>query len=136
MSKYDALREHLNRLTLQQVPMTFSEIERIIGTRLPPAADAHRAWWSNNPSNNVMTKAWLAAGYRTEEVDMTARRLVFARVPQNPPAAAPPFARAPLPADGDPLAGLHGGLRGTVHLVGAVDLTAPAWSDDADGRRT
>ncbi len=29
--------------------MTFSEIEKVTGVKLPPKAQHHRAWWSNNP---------------------------------------------------------------------------------------
>jgi len=47
---------------------------------LPPKAQHHRAWWSNNASNNVMTKVWLEAGYESARVDMSARKLVFRRV--------------------------------------------------------
>ena len=35
---------------------------------LPPTAQAQRAWWSNNASNNVMTRVWLEAGFRTERL--------------------------------------------------------------------
>jgi len=30
-----------------RVTLSFSEIERIIGADLPPAAFRHRAWWAN-----------------------------------------------------------------------------------------
>src|SRR5262249_33242652 len=80
MSKYLPLTEHLRKQAFSEVPMTFAEIERVIGGKLPPKAQHHRGWWSNNPSNNVMTKAWLDAGFRSEQVDMTGRRLVFRRV--------------------------------------------------------
>jgi hypothetical protein len=79
MSKYDGLGNYLLRQNTELVPMRFSEIEHVTGTKLPPKAQHHRAWWSNNPSNNVLTKVWLAAGFRTEQVDMVARRLVFRR---------------------------------------------------------
>ena len=60
--------------------MTFREIEKITGAKLPPKAQHHRAWWSNNPDNNVMTKVWLAAGFESAQVDMEGRKLVFRRV--------------------------------------------------------
>lgn len=63
--------------------MSFADIERVTGARLPPRAPNHPAWWSNNPSNNVMTKIWLDAGFRTERVDVSGRKLVFKRV--DPP---------------------------------------------------
>ncbi len=120
--------------------MTFAEIERITGVKLPPKAQHHRAWWSNNPSNNVMTKVWLDAGFQSEQVDMSARRLVFRRVgkagdaePLSPPAAA---ASAGSTVWRHPLCGL---LKEVTHVPPGVDLTEPAdpeWADllDADDR--
>ena len=70
MSKYDPLADHLRGSGQESVPMTFADIEQVIGAKLPQSAFTHRAWWSNNPTNNVMTRAWLEAGYTTAEVDM------------------------------------------------------------------
>ena len=63
------------------MPLTFRDIEKITGVKLPPKAQHHRAWWSNNPDNNVMTKVWLEAGFESAQVDIEARKLVFRRVP-------------------------------------------------------
>ena len=60
--------------------MTFEEIEAVLGFKLPPRASTHRAWFSNNPTNNPMTVAWLAAGYKSANVDMENRKLVFRKV--------------------------------------------------------
>ena len=86
-SKYAPLESHLRDSGRGQVPMTFREIEHVIGARLPPAAFRHRALWSNNPDNWVMTKAWLAAGYKTMNVDMELGKLVFLKVAPGVPAA-------------------------------------------------
>ena len=76
--KYDALGQFLKAHAAQgEVRLTFGEIEKIIGSKLPASAYDHRPWWSNNPSNNVMTEVWLAAGFATEQVDMEAQKLVF-----------------------------------------------------------
>ena len=92
--------------------------------KLPQSAFNHRAWWSNNPTNSVMTKAWLAAGFRSEEVDMTARKLVFSRkLPDH--GTTGPNRVAPA-STGSPLAGLFGGLKGTVHVEPGTDLTLPS----------
>ena len=80
MSKYAALGEYLKRQRGDLVPMTFAEIERVTGVKLPASANKHRPWWSNNPDNSVMTKVWLDAGYESEQVDMAKRKLVFQRV--------------------------------------------------------
>jgi hypothetical protein len=126
-SKYRPLTMHLRAQRGARVRMTFAEIERVIGTKLPPSASRHRPWWSNNPLNNVMTKAWLDAGFESEEVDLKGRKLVFRRAgppkpPQTPPSDAPLGKLA-----------LFGWLRGTVVAVG--DLTEPAdaeWSERID----
>lgn len=55
---------------------------------------------------------------------MTARRLVFARsVPQLSTGDASRVAPA---STGSPLAGLFGGLKGTVHIEPGTDLTLPS----------
>ena len=115
-SKYRPLTAHLAEQRSQSVPMSFAEIERVLGAKLPPSAASHRAWWSNNPNNNVMTRAWLDAGFQSERVDIEARRLVFKRVTREAPIAEP----------SDKLA-LFGCLRGTVTSTG--DLTEPADPD-------
>ena len=63
MGKYAPLGEFLRAQRASLVRMTFDEIEEVTGAKLPPKAQLHRAWWSNNPSNNVMTKVWLAGRF-------------------------------------------------------------------------
>ena len=125
-SKYHPLTQHLRAQRAGRVPMSFAEIERVLGTKLPPSAISHRAWWSNNPTNNVMTKAWLEAGFRSEQVDIEGRKLVFKRVATTPrpssfaESPSPDFVTAHRPS-------LFGWLRGTVVSTG--DLTEPADPD-------
>lgn len=80
MNKYDSLSSYLSRTDEHIIDMKFSEIESIINDNLPSSARKHRAWWSNNPSNSVITHAWLNAGFQTEKVDMSEQRLRFRRV--------------------------------------------------------
>jgi hypothetical protein len=123
MSKYDRLGEFLRTQRAREIPMTFTEIEKVIGAKLPPNSPQYPAWWSNNPSNNVMTKVWLKAGFRTERVDVKSRKVVFRRVEQKTPE--PPPQRADK-------AGRHpifGALKGLVHVPPDVDLTEPADPD-------
>lgn len=84
MSKYAPLTSYLNAHPQRELRCSFRDIEAALGFRLPPVARAHRAWWSNNASNNVMTKAWLSAGFRAEQVDMTGETLVFRRIDDAP----------------------------------------------------
>ncbi|WP_292532808.1 hypothetical protein [Methylocystis sp.] len=98
MSKYEPLTAHLRKQPYREVPYRFGDLEKILGFELPFSARQHRAWWSNNGSNNVMTKAWLSAGFRTRDVDMANERLTFERVGAPDPES-PPAAPAPQPPD-------------------------------------
>ena len=77
MSKYALLEAHLRKFGGRDVPMTFAEIEEVIGNRLPSSAFKHRPWWSNNRPTASSLHAWLRAGYVSAEVDMAGFRLVF-----------------------------------------------------------
>jgi hypothetical protein len=112
MGKYDPLKSFLATRQTQEVPMSFHDIEELIHAPLPPVAYKHRAWWSNNPSNSVMTRAWLDAGYKTERVDMGAQKLVFRRAAE----AAEPT---------NLLERLWARLGGTVFIPPGVDITEP-----------
>lgn len=120
MGKYDPLTRYLADRQTSEVSMTFKEIERVLGASLP-ASKQYPAWWSNNPSNNVMTKAWLEAGYQTERVDIGSERLVFRRVMASPGAAT---ARTP-PAGPNILERIRSRLAGTVTIPHGVDVTEP-----------
>lgn len=88
MSKYDKLGAYLKSRGTAFVPMTFAEIERVLGFKLP-ASQKHPAWWSNSTSNNVMTQVWLDAGYRTEQIDVIGKKLVFRRTADAPTDTSP-----------------------------------------------
>ena len=132
MGKYKPLGVFLRDQRSEEVPLTFDEIEQITGVKLPPKAQHHRAWWSNNASNNVMTKVWLEAGYESAQVDMSARKLVFRRIAKAP-------SREPSPLLTDTKKGerppIFGALKDITRLVPGVDLTEPAdpeWADLVD----
>jgi hypothetical protein len=119
MSKYSGLGEYLRRQHGDRVPMTFADIERIAGTKLPASAHKHRPWWSNNPDNSVMTKVWLDAGFESEQVNIAARKLVFRRVRK-------PRSAAALPHGEKPFHPLYGAMKGLVRVVPGTDLSQPA----------
>lgn len=125
MSKYEPLRHFLASQGLPEVRVSFSDLERILAFKLP-ASQNNRAWWSNNPNNNVMTKEWLAAGYQTAQVDLQGRKLVFRRV------AAPESSSDP-PADDRKPHPLVGWMKGLTTVAPGVDLTEPShpeWGKD------
>lgn len=120
MTKYGPLENFLKNKSLENVPMSFSEIESIIGDELPPSARKHRAWWSNNPSNSVITYAWLAAGYKSTEVSLEGEQVVFRR--SEPPSPG-------TSAENSGAAARHpfiGYLVGRIVIADGVDLTRPA----------
>jgi len=125
MSKYAPLAEHLRFLPENEWKTTFSEIERLIGDRLPPVARRHRAWWSNNAANSAMTRAWLGAGFRTERVSMEGETLVFRKI--EPSArdgmGAGQWSRKEPRAPGT--RSPFGGLQGTVRVQVDIELTEP-----------
>ncbi len=121
MGKYEPLTEFLREQRAERVAMTFKAIESVIGAKLPPRAVWYRSFWSNNASNNVLTKAWLDAGFESEQVDMEEGRLVFRRA-----ACAPSSEHAPPPATRAGRHPLIGAMKGTVWIAPGTDLTEPA----------
>ncbi len=127
-SKYEPLTEFLLRQSGDLVRMSFDDIEQVIGAELPPSATHHRAWWSNNTENNVMTKAWKDAGFESENVDMKGRRVIFRRVGSD---ASRDTVAQSAKGDRHPLIGW---MKGTLTIAEGVDLTQPAdpeWGEAA-----
>ena len=76
MGKYDPLRDLLASRQLDEVVLTFGEVEKLVGP-LPPSAHVHRAWWANG--SKVQSLAWRSAGWHVAAVDQAAQRVTFAR---------------------------------------------------------
>jgi hypothetical protein len=127
MGKYEPLGKFLRQQGSELIVLKFEDIERIVGSKLPESSRHHRAWWSNNPNNNVMTKVWLDAGFQTEQVDIEGRRLVFRKMgpsKQNegtPPTSSPPPGETPRQHHP-----LLGALKGLLRVMPGTDLTKPA----------
>ncbi len=139
MSRYDPLTTYLQAQSAPQLRMSFADIERVLGRKLPDSAVTHRGWWSNNASNNVMTRAWLQAGFRSEQVDLANRTLVFRRERGRETMTGFAEAQAPIGEAGDLAAdklALFGWMQGTITVAPGVDLSEPAdseWADAAAG---
>lgn len=93
MGNYTQITHWLRQHPHSRIEMSFRDVEGVLGRPLPASAYKYRAWWSNNPDNNVMTRAWLAAGFETAEVDMAGQRLVF----QKPRPATPSYTMEKAP---------------------------------------
>ncbi len=80
MALYEPLGQYLKKNGSGHIAMTFREVETVIGRKLPASAYRHRPWWANEERGHSHAKAWLGAGYETEQVDMAGKKLVFKRV--------------------------------------------------------
>ena len=63
MGIYDPLRDHLRNQRIRELMLTFSEIENVIGRRLPKSANRPQ-WWANQVDGvRPQRDAWRNAGY-------------------------------------------------------------------------
>jgi hypothetical protein len=119
--KYLALADYLRAQKSDEVNMTFAQIERIVGGKLP-ASHRYRSWWSNNSFNSVMTKAWLDAGFESTNVNMKKRTLVFRKMDRKSDYLDDASKRAAV-SKRHPL---FGALKGLIRVAPGTDLTEPA----------
>ena len=128
--KYDPLRHYLCQQMGSRVPMTFQQVESVIGGRLPASARRHRPWWANDATGHAHASAWLGAGYRTEQVDMEGERLVFVRAPDVMEKGMAERSAAYKPQDASAQHPMIGALKGLLWIDPTLDLTKPALDPD------
>lgn len=76
--KYIALTAYLEKSGKDEIKMSFSEIEKIIGFRLPDSSYSYPALWSNSESQ-AFAFGWLNAGYLTQRVNIPEQTVEFVR---------------------------------------------------------
>lgn len=80
MSKYEALKRHLQSLDADAWVAEFREIEAAIGAPLPDSAFKYPAWWSNQSGDgHTQNASWQEAGWRTAHLNLAERRVTFLR---------------------------------------------------------
>jgi hypothetical protein len=125
MAIYDPLGQYLMKNAALRIPMTFREVESVLGRKLPSSAYRHRPWWANEARGHSHAKAWLEAGYETQQVDMVGKKLVFVRESASRGAAESRREFEPMVKK----QGRHpliGSMKGTFTIEPGWDLTKPA----------
>ncbi len=81
MSKYDPLFDYLIKCK-SRIILTFDELEDILGFTLPKSAYLYEWWWANedvDTTSHTRCKLWQNAGYKTKEVDLSNKNVVFVK---------------------------------------------------------
>lgn len=112
MGKYEPLQRYLSGKKAGEIRVSFRDVEQILGFSLPESAFRYPAWWSNDATSHSHSRAWIEAGWKTEQVDVEGRKLTFRKRQRNEP-------------EGQPRPSIFGGLKGTVKVMPGVDLTEP-----------
>jgi DNA-binding transcriptional regulator YiaG len=76
-SKYHPLFETLQNSGKDEVTLTLAEIETLLGSTLPPGANADRAWWSNRGTGSVQSSSWMEAGYHVTSINLETKKITF-----------------------------------------------------------
>ena len=82
MSKYAPLHKYLTDIAAVQTDVTlrFTDLERILGERLPASAYTYRPWWANESGGrHVQAHAWVQAGWVVDGVDLAGAWVRFRR---------------------------------------------------------
>lgn len=79
MSKYAPLENRLSGLEEDSLTLSYEDIEKTLGFKLPSSAYKHRAWWSNGKKGG--SKFWLRVGWMVESVRL-GESVTFARMDQ------------------------------------------------------
>lgn len=77
MTKYSRLTDHLQSLDSNEWHASFKELEKILGFLLPESARRYPAWWANDARQGRQANAWLSAGWKTEDLNLTGETVSF-----------------------------------------------------------
>jgi DNA-binding transcriptional regulator YiaG len=77
-SKYFPLYEKILKNNKDEIVLTISEIENVLGSALPSSSE-DRSWWSNR-ENALQSSAWLDAGYKVSSFDLRTKKVTFSKI--------------------------------------------------------
>ena len=83
--KYAPLTEYLSKINSNEITLSLSEIEKIIGDRLPPSAYKHEIWWANNDETHPHRLGWINEGFEVANGSQikTTHRVVFTKAKES-----------------------------------------------------
>jgi len=68
---------------VDQLKLSFAQIEQIIGGDLPNSAYNHRAWWANDSVAHYHSRLWLEVGWRRSYLNMSGKHATFVRIKER-----------------------------------------------------
>ena len=75
MGRYDPLNEYLRSVSSDEINLSFSDTEKVLGFKLPSSAYTYSAWWANGGHSQAY--AWLDAGYKVGRVEIFEKKVTF-----------------------------------------------------------
>lgn len=76
---WTVLFDFLNtKRNLSQITLTFEELEKILGKKLPESAFVYDAYWRNDKTHS-QARAWMNAGWKTIKPNPYERKITFIR---------------------------------------------------------
>jgi hypothetical protein len=126
MSKYRPLSDRLSRHIGDEWRASFGEIEAVLGSSLPKAAQ-QASWWSGS-AEKPYQRAWLDHGWRVGEIDKEAGTVTFRRERELQAAPTPMVEAASealaTPDRAKPALGATALIGGAVALVAGLGVFA------------
>lgn len=77
MGRYDPLNEYLRSVSSHEIQLSFSDIEKVLGFKLPSSAYTYSAWWANGGHSQAY--AWINAGYKVGWIDIFEKKVTFCK---------------------------------------------------------
>jgi hypothetical protein len=78
-SKYFALGEYLLAHSGDNIQLSFSDLEEILGFPLPKSALMYRTWWTNDRTHSHANNGWLSVGWRVSNINLENESVHFNR---------------------------------------------------------
>lgn len=77
--RYYPLKTYFQKITADKIALTFTQIEKIVGFKLPLSAKKYPSWWSHKSSQNAICDAWTSAGFVKQRVDIDDEKVYLYR---------------------------------------------------------